>query len=96
MLVLVNHCELQIESKSIKASCIWFYVSIDPRPYRSAPRSNSGRRTDDTHRILVFDQTLVVTAQGYQEQDGRDVFKARYPLRRDGRDYQQSGLSDSL
>lgn len=24
MLVLVNHCELQIESNSIKASCIWF------------------------------------------------------------------------
>lgn len=25
--VRTNHCELQIESNSIKASCIWFYES---------------------------------------------------------------------
>lgn len=27
--VLTNHCELQIESKSIKASCIWFCIRIE-------------------------------------------------------------------
>ena len=71
MEVCLNHCEWQMESQIVMASCIWFcrQKSVAPRRY-----------VDVTYRILVFNQTLVVTAQRDQEQNARHVLETVDPF----------------
>lgn len=58
--VFLNHCEWQIESQIVIASCIWF---LDPQ---SVPKRITCSPMM-THCIPVFHQTLVVPAQADQK-----------------------------
>lgn len=37
-------------------------------------------RDPSTHRVLVFDETLIIPAQADQEQDTSDILEAVYPF----------------
>lgn len=80
MEVLTNQRELQMESKSVKASCIRFckfYVRQFKYINRDLRSENKKRVTYDS---LVFNKHLVVLGDGDQKDDRCDVFEAVDPF----------------
>lgn len=66
-----KYFEFDIDSKSIKASCIWFY---------SAVSKDTAATGDCAYPIPVFNQNVVVTANGYQKEHDLDVVENVYPF----------------
>ena len=68
----LNHLPFIIESKSIIASCIWFCL-----PFRYLYVENKMIRT---YRIVVFNQTLIITRKSGYENQTIDIFEAMDPF----------------
>jgi hypothetical protein len=73
ILVLMNHLELTTESNSNKLSIMRFCA----RPINSVCVT---RTAVQTYLTALFQEHLVVLAQGNAEDDGCDVFEAVDPL----------------
>lgn len=78
--VLTNHRELQIESNSVRASCIRFYKAEIRKKAEPVRGAIGNRRVRDTYHALVFVQHLVVLAKRDEEHQGGNVFEAVDPL----------------
>src|SRR5436190_2230670 len=72
ILVLMNHRELTTESNSNKLSIMRFYLEGQQRLGMDEEGS--------AYLAALFEQHLVVLAQGNTEDDGGDVFEAVNPL----------------
>lgn len=66
-----KYFEFDIDSKSIRASCIWFYSAV------SNDNTAAGERA---YPIPVFNQNVIVTTNGYQKKHDLDVVKNMYPF----------------
>jgi len=80
--VRTNHCELQIESNSMSASCIWFESRSSTRNCcTGAPRSGTrsagecNRRGEEKRA-----QAHVIAREGGEEEQRRDILKAVDPV----------------
>src|SRR5256885_13651791 len=71
-----NHCELAMDSKSIKASCIWFCQ--DPHCEHGGSREWS--KVSATHPVFVLHKALIVSTNCNQELQAVYVFKAVNPF----------------
>jgi hypothetical protein len=61
----------------MRASCIWFYEKELAGP---ASVRVLGPKKGETNAILVFNKTLIVTANGDEEEQTVNILKAMDPL----------------